>query len=67
MLFRSVRESTLAKGLTAVSALRGRGDHSLALMISTPIANGKIEEARASLAKRKQALDEFATKFTALQ
>lgn len=62
-----VKEATLAKGLTALSAIRGKGDHSVAILISTPIVNGKIDDARALLVRHKQSLDNFATKFTALQ
>ena len=61
-----VKEGSLTKGLTAVSALRGKGDHSLAILVSTPIVAGNVDAAREVLAKQKIALDPFATKFTAL-
>ena len=60
-----VREGSLAKGLTALSALRGKGDHSLAILVSTPIVAENVDAAREVLAKQKSALDPFAAKFTA--
>ena len=61
-----VREAWLAKGFTAWGALRGKGDHSVAVMLSTPIVNGNVDGARKLLQNRKVGLDLFATKFTAL-
>ena len=61
------KEASLAKGLTAFSALRGKGDHSIAVLLSAPIVESNIDRARATLATRKSALDYFAMKFTSLK
>ena len=44
-----LRGQSLAKAVTAYTTLTGRGDHSMAFLISTPIVGGKVEQSREKL------------------
>ena len=58
-----VRGQSLAKALTAYATLMGKGDHSMAFLISTPIIEGNVERAREKLSAMWTKTQDFGVKF----